>query len=198
MTEENGVKVEEAVTSPVPAEDNEQVDQPEDGVTPPTDGKDYKRIAEQLSKDIKEKNRKIQELKSKTAEQVVEPRVPQVSEDDTVRRFIQTEANATIAVKLQTDPTFKDRVSLVQEYVAQGYDVNMADKLAKSDIMDNILNTVSQELPAQPTPKQITPQAIPEKQVVKETGDGFKDFLSDPNVPEGAKEAVRRAFSDRL
>lgn len=204
MAEEQDVEAVEAVTTPESTETNEQSQEQVEGVTSTDGGKDYKSIAEQLSKDIKEKNRKIQELKSQVTPPVTPSpsqsaqAVSQVSEDDTVRRFLQTEANATIAVKMQTDPSFKERVAIVQEYVAQGYDINMADRLAKADIMDKILTSTSEETPAKQTPKQITPQAIPEKQEFRETGDGLKDFLADPNVPEGAKEAVRRTFSDRM
>ena len=179
MTEEKGVVEEtptiEAETVAVPTETNEQTEQPVEGVTPPVDGKDYKAIAEQLSKDIKEKNRKIQELKSTPVPTA--PVQPVISEDETVRRFLQTEANATIAVKLQTDPSFKDRVELVQEYVKQGYDINMADKLAKADIMDKILSAKSEtETPV--IPNQIKPTATQEQVAPQPTGNSLDDIQS--------------------
>jgi len=176
----------EAETVAEPTENNEQVQEPVEGVTPTTDGKDYKAIAEQLSKDIKEKNRKIQELKASVQQPV--PVQPVVSEDETVKRFLQTEANATIAVKLQTDPSFKYRVELVQDYVAQGYDINMADKLAKADIMDKVLAESSSPNPVN-IPKTVQPTAIPEQVKQQPTGNDLDDFLSG-KIEIGAEDAA--------
>jgi hypothetical protein len=166
MTEEEVVvNNEEANLDPNQVE-IEQTEEQVEALSQPVDGKDYKAIAEQLSKDIREKNIKIQEQKAllANASKIVNNEVeqPVISEDDTVKRFLATEANATIAVKLQTDPSFKDRVEIVQSYVAQGYDINMADKLAKADIMDKILNESSTPTPVN-IPKQIQPTAIPEQ-----------------------------------
>jgi hypothetical protein len=169
---------EEVETPAVPTEENEQGEEPVESVIPIPDGKDYKAIAEQLSKDIKEKNRKIQEQKKilEDAKQSI-PQVvqPVISEDETVQRFLRTEANATIAVKLQTDPSFKDRVEIVQNYVAQGYDINMADKLAKADIMDQILAESSTPVQSNP-PKTPKPTATPEQVKPKSTGNILDDI----------------------
>lgn len=179
MSEEiQGVEEVEAVTTPEPTETNEQAEEQDGATSDPVDGKDYKAIAEQLSRDIKEKNRKIQELKAQTSQpRQQEPTVtqPVISEDETVRRFLKTEANATIAVKLQTDPSFKDRVEIVQAYVEQGYDINMADKLAKSDIMDKILTEASTQSKHN-IPQQIQPSAIPEAKKARLTGNSLDDI----------------------
>jgi hypothetical protein len=188
MNEEKGVEepeetpeepTEEVETPAVPTEENEQGEEPVESVIPIPDGKDYKAIAEQLSKDIKEKNRKIQEQKKilEDAKQTVQqqPVQPVISEDETVQRFLRTEANATIAVKLQTDPSFKDRVEIVQNYVAQGYDINMADKLAKADIMDQILAESSTPVQSNP-PKTPKPTATPEQVRPKSTGNILDDI----------------------
>jgi len=155
-------------------EHNEQVNEQVESDISTTDGKDYKAIAEQLSKDIQAKNRKIQELKGQPQSQVA-PVQAEITEDETVRRFIQTEANATIAMKMQTDPSFKDRVDIVQSYVQQGYDISMADKLAKADIMDRILAAGASEAEVI-KPKQITPTAIPETTVPQLTGNVLDDI----------------------
>ena len=171
------VKQEEATLDPV-QDQEEQTEEQVEALSQPVDGKDYKAIAEQLSKDIREKNRKIQELKAATQpvqQEQVTP--PVISEDETVKRFLATEANATIAVKLQTDPSFRDRVEIVQAYVAQGYDITMADKLAKADIMDQILNESSAPVQAV-IPKQITPTATPEQVKPQSTGNTLDDVQS--------------------
>ena len=177
MTEENkDVKQDEAKVEDVQPQE-EQTEEQVEASSQPVDGKDYKAIAEQLSKDIKEKNRKIQEQKKilEDAKQVQQPVQPVISEDETVKRFLATEANATIAVKLQTDPSFKDRVEIVQAYVAQGYDINMADKLAKADIMDKILSEKSEtETPV--IPNQMKPNAIQEQVRPQPTGNSLDDI----------------------
>lgn len=138
--------------------------------TQETDGKDYKSLYE---------NAKIALRKEREAKKAVTtaPVVtqPEISEDETVRRFIQTEANATIALKLQTDPSFKDRVEIVQDYVKQGHTIEMADKLAKADIMDRILASGVTET-ATNKPKQIQPTAIPEPTEKQSTGNILDDI----------------------
>jgi len=196
MAEElQGVEEEvEAETTTLPEENNEQTEEQAEAISQPVDGKDYKAIAEQLSRDIKEKNRKIQELKSQQS--VAQVAQPVLSEDETVKRFLATEANATIAVKLQTDPSFKDRVEIVQSYVEQGYNIEMADKLAKADIMDKILSEPS--TPVQTNiPKQMQPSAIPEPVRQKPTGNSLDDIMGgkidiDIEDPESLKEVLRR------
>ena len=177
MTDENkDVKQDEAKVEDVQPQ-KEQTEEQVEASSQPVDGKDYKAIAEQLSKDIKEKNRKIQEQKKilEDAKQVQQPVQPVISEDETVKRFLATEANATIAVKLQTDPSFKDRVEIVQAYVAQGYDINMADKLAKADIMDKILSEKSEtETPV--ITNQMKPNAIQEQVRPQPTGNSLDDI----------------------
>jgi hypothetical protein len=174
MNEEMDVTSVGAETTSESTENNEQVSSDSEVVnTQETGGKDYKAIAEQLSKDIKEKNRKIQELKSKQSE--VRAVEPEMSDDETVRRFVQTEANATIALKLQTDPSFKDRVDIVQNYVREGYTIDMADKLAKADIMDRILSAGTSDVEIN-KPKQIQPTAIPEQREIKSTGNILDDI----------------------
>ena len=195
MEETKDVLEVEADTTPESTEENEQGQEQAEGVTTAPDGKDYKAIAEQLSRDIKEKNRKIQELKSQTpVEKQDEP------QDETVKRFMDTEkrsikaeANYEILMKAQTDPTFKDRVDIVKSYVEQGYNIDMADRLAKADIMDKILTELPKEVEVN-KPKQIETQAIPDKNKFQPTGNPLKDLLDDPDVPESAKEAARRYF----
>lgn len=174
--EEEEVVVNEESAVPLNSTDSEQEQEPivsEDVKPQDSDGKDYKSIAENLSKALREERAKN---KIETPHQQVVP-TPAVSEDDTVRRFLQTEANATIAVKLQTDPSFKDRVELVQDYVAQGYDINMADKLAKADIMDKILAETSTHTPVS-IPKTVLPTATPETVRPRLTGNDLDDFMS--------------------
>lgn len=138
--------------------------------TPTGDGKDYKTLYENARKALQQEREAKKALK---AQPEVQPAIP---EDETVKRFLQTEANAAIAIKLQTDPTFKDRLEAVQEYVAQGNSIEMADKLAKGDIMDKILSGSVSEQQETLKPKQITPKAIPEETVIHSTGNVLDDI----------------------
>lgn len=168
--EEYGVN-EEVSQAPVesPAAEIEQESSvTEDVQKTESDGKDYKTIAENLSKALREERAKNK------APQTTPQSQPQ-NEDETYRRFLQTEANAEIAVMLQTDPSFKDRVELVKNYVEQGYDIKMADRLAKGDIMDQILHGESQSAPTN-IPKQMQPNVTPEPRVVHQTGDVYQDL----------------------
>ena len=204
MEEENKGVPEETPTGEVktpakPEENNEQVKKPLGGETPETDGKDYKAIAQQLSKDIQSKNQKIQELKNNPPAPVKEEQKPPVDEgvkrfEDTEKRSLKAEANSEILMKLQTDPSFKERMNIVIDYVAKGHDIETADKFAKSDIMDKILKELPQEVQEVNKPKQIDTQATPEDPTFQKSGDPVKDILDDPEAPEAAKEAVRRYF----
>jgi hypothetical protein len=178
MTEQQmDVQEVEAETTPVSTENNEQVQEQVEGVTTTTDGKDYKAIAEQLSKDIQEKNRKIQELKGQIQpQQQAQVTVEEQSEDDTVKRFLRTEATTMINNKMLTDPNFKDRAPIVASYVEQGYSFDMADKMAKADILDQILTGSSNDAQQQINQPTITPKAIPEEEVVQRTGNVLDDI----------------------
>ena len=159
----------EPVVEPSATEPQQPVVGSEPVETPTGDGKDYKTIAENLSKALREEREKHK------IEPVTQPQPVVPSEDETVKRFLATEANATIAVKLQTDPSFKDRVELVQDYVAKGYDINMADKLAKADIMDQILSAKS-ETKKPVIPNQIKPTATQERIFQKENSKRIRRY----------------------
>jgi len=194
-------EIEDVKDDEAPIEDvqpqEEPTEEPVEGVTPPVEGKDYKAIAEQLSSDIKEKNRKIQELKSQQPQPQVVEEMPQ---DEAVKRFIETEerskkaeANSEILLKLSTDPSFVNRVEIVKDYVAQGFSIVDADMRAKADILDGITKEFAKEVKTEPI-KQLNPQAIPEEESFKPTGDAVKDMLDDPNINPQMKEAVKRTF----
>lgn len=155
-----------------------------------SDVKDYKTQAENLTKALRaerEKNKRLRETVEKPAP------APVTTEDPAVQRFLKTEANATIAVKMQTDPSFKDRVEIVQSYVEQGYDIDMADKLAKADIMEEILKGRTASTPVQPV-TQMQPSATPEPQAAfKSTGDSLSDFQKGAPI-EGLSAAEAAAL----
>jgi hypothetical protein len=188
MTKENDVKVEDTTTTPS-VENNGQPENDSEVVnTPQGDGKDYKTIAENLSKALREEREK-----NKKKQEPVEPvEVPQ-TQDDTVKRFLRTEADAYIAKKIAIDPSFKDRLDIVENYVSQGYTIDMADKLAKAEIMDKILAVNNQEEVIN-KPKQITPTATPETEAPKTTGNVLDDVLAgnreveDPAIIEMLKK----------
>jgi hypothetical protein len=175
-----GVNEEEAILDPAQDQEEQFEEQAESDIQP-NDGKDWKAVAEQMSRDLKEKNQKIKELKSHNQNPSTVS-----SDEDSQKRFIRAEANATMALKLQIDPSFKSRVDIVRNYVEQGYDIDMADKLAKSDIMDQMLKASSPE-PVQSI-TQLNPTAAPERQARKTTGNALDDFMQG-NIPAEIENA---------
>jgi hypothetical protein len=189
MTNSNDVNEEVETSADSSTEENEQpTDVREDVNTPEGDGKDYKTIAENLSKALREER-----AKNKKQESVKPAESPQEPQDETVKRFLRTEADAYIAKKIAIDPSFKERLDIVENYVSQGYTIDMADKLAKAEIMDKILAVNSQEETIN-KPKQITPTATPEPEAPKTTGNVLDDVMAgnrdveDPAIIEMLKK----------
>lgn len=176
MTEEQQVVNQGEANTASDQEQFEQVQEQVESEISTTDGKNHEAIAKQLSRDIIEKNRKIQELKSQLQQTQQTAVTTPVQEDETVKRFIRTEALTMVNNKMLTDTTFKDRAPIVSSYIEQGYTFDMADKLAKADIMDKLLAESSQEQAQYQIPKQITPKAIPEPTVQQSTGNVLDDI----------------------
>lgn len=169
----------------------EQVNESADDVTSTTDGKDYKAMYESVRESLRKEREEKKALKTQVQQPVQAEALP---EDEATRRFLRTEANAEIAVKLQTDPFFKENVDAIKEYVEKGHSIDQATTMVKADILDTVIKLSSTEQQEIPKPKQINTQATPEPQEYQPTGDHLKDFLNDPNVPEAAKESARRYF----
>ena len=87
MNEEQDVIVEAETTTDPSSEENEQDSSVSEDVKPQeSDGKDYKTIAENLSKALKEEREKNKQPQPTPAPQAQ----PQVQDDETVKRFLAT------------------------------------------------------------------------------------------------------------
>lgn len=170
MAEEAQVVNEEDVLPEATSGENEQETVSEDVNTPPKeDGKDYRALYENARKALQEKNRKIQELKS---EPIVEPEEVQ---DEGVQRFLRTEADAYIARKAVTDPSFKELLPEIEALVEQGIDIRSAEQRVKASMFEQISQQIHRE-PEKP-PLQLTPTAVREPVQEKKDSEIDKDLL---------------------
>ena len=109
----------------------------------------------------REKRKKLQEQLNQVKAQ------PQSQEEDDPydqekEEFEQIKADNLITRKLVSDPTFKDRVDLVKDYMEQhpGVDVDQADDAVLANFTRSALSEAKQV--TQPVPNQITTSAVPE------------------------------------
>lgn len=158
-----------------------------------SDGKDYKKLYENVKTALQAERQKRKEVPAVSVEKAA-MQEPQEQTDEAYNRFLKVEATTYINNKLQTDPSFKDRIQEVTKYVEQGYTVDQADNLALADIARMVIQEATKGEPENKSLNQINTKAVVEEKTFKETGDHLKDFLNDPNVPEGAKEAAKRYF----
>lgn len=169
-------------------ESNSEVVKPQE-----SDGKDYKKLYENVKTALQAERQKRKEVPAVSVEKAA-MQEPQEQTDEAYNRFLKVEATTYINNKLQTDPSFKDRIQEVTKYVEQGYTVDQADNLALADIARMVIQEATKGEPENKSLNQINTKAVVEEKTFKETGDHLKDFLNDPNVPEGAKEAAKRYF----
>lgn len=153
MSEQDTTVVNEGVdstTTPTVPSDSEVVN------TPSTEEKDYRTLYENARAAIREKNQIIQELKKE--EPVEEPTVP---DDEGMRRFLATEADAYIARKAVTDPTFMEILPDIEAEMAKGVDVKTAEMRVQAKLFQEISRQIN-EAPKVVIPTQINTTAIPE------------------------------------
>lgn len=153
MSEQDTTVVKEGVdptTTPTVPSDSEVV------TTPSTEAKDYKTLYENARAAIREKNQMIQELKKE--EPVEEPTVP---DDEGMQRFLETEANAYIAMKAATEPTFMEILPEIKAEMAKGADVKTAEMRVQARLFQEISRQIN-EAPKVVLPTQINSTAIPE------------------------------------
>lgn len=153
MSEQDTTVVNEGVaptTTPTVPSDSEVVN------TPSTEEKDYKTLYENARAAIREKNQIIQELKK---EEPVEE--PAHTEDEGMQRFLETEANAYIAMKAATEPSFMEILPEIKAEMAKGADVKTAEMRVQARLFQEISRQIN-EAPKVVVPTQINTTAIPE------------------------------------
>lgn len=128
--------------------------------TQDTDGKDYKAMYENARKALK-----IEREKRHTVE--TQPEQPEYQQeeatDDGVRRFLQTEADAYIARKAVTDPSFRELLPEIEALMRanQGMDIRTAETQVKVAMFESISNQINHES-TQNIPNQIKTTATQE------------------------------------
>lgn len=145
---------------------------------------------------IKREKERLEKLES--AQAPSEP-VQETSDDDVQKRFLNTEARATIAYIAQTDPAFKEIAPLVYKKVEQGVPVEQAIRDVKASLFDRISSEASKAEEVNfNKPNQLTPTAEPEPQAPKLSGNILKDAAKGKfdNVPPELQNTLRRYVSD--
>ena len=154
-----------AVTPPVA--ETEQPETVSEDVTTQEGDVDYKALYEKEAS-IKENLKKaLKEARTQSKETVIAPPVmePEVSDDDGVKRFLRTEADAYFAKKLALDPSYREVLPEIESLVNKGIDVRTAEQMVKSARYDTIATQLyqSEETP----PNQIKPTSTPEPSPAK-------------------------------
>ena len=131
----------------------------EDVNTQESDGKDYKSLYENARKALK-----IEREKRHTQE-TVQPdfQEEQTNDDDGVKRFLQTEADAYIARKAVTDASFKELLPEIEALMQAnpGMDIRTAETRVKVSMFESISYQINHES-VHNLPNQIKPTATQE------------------------------------
>ena len=134
----------------------------EDVNTQEGDEVDYKALYEKEAA-IKENLKKaLKEARTQTKEPAYsEPAMePEQSDDEGVKRFLRTEADAYFAKKLALEPAYREILPEVESLVNRGIDVRTAEQMVKSSKYDTIATQLYQV--TETPPKQINTSATPE------------------------------------
>ncbi len=160
-------EADETVVEPSDTEEPKEPIVSEDGKTQAPDEKDYRTLYENAKRAIQEKNRKIQELKTpKREEQDSFAQQEEPEQDEGVKRFLRTEADAYIARKAVTDRSFMELLPEIEALVEQGVDIRTAEQRIKASMFESISQAIHREPEIPPT--QLTPKAEQEPPKEKE------------------------------
>jgi hypothetical protein len=116
------------------------------------------------------------------------------SEDVAYQAFLRTQADAYIAKKLAIEPNFRELAPLIEEKVAQGYDIYAAEIAVKAELFEKIAKESSSSELEDNKPKQLETTAIPEQTKPKSSGN-ILDDVSKGNVegiPQEMIDAIKR------
>lgn len=144
-------------------------------------------------KDMTVALRKERSRRKKAEKEIPESESKPEPKTEVQERFMKTEARATIAYLQSKDPTFNERLSLVEDVMQKdGVTVEEADQRVKSLLFDKMASETVKDGETQ-TIKQLSPNADPEAPPQKTTGDKIKDIQKGYlEVPPEMKEALDR------
>lgn len=135
----------------------------------------------QASTEIEELRAKLESLESKKEEIDEEP-------------VTRAEALAELTLKLTQDPSFKDRLDLVEERMTQGMTLEQADNAVLAEIARKMLNSSTSP---QTIPQSIKTTALPETTRPKLTGNILKDAVAGKlGIPEAQRKAIERILGE--
>lgn len=177
MADENIVTEDAKMTEAEPVVEETKIEPTEvvseDAKTPVE--KDYKTKYEESLAAIREERAKRKELQAQVAETQTQP-VVQPADDEVYRDYLGVKANAYIGMKMQTDPSFKDRLDIVEEF-AKSMPIEQADEKAKALIFDRLQKEMSSEEPVV-KPKQIKQGASSESEAENIPPSSYNDIVS--------------------
>jgi hypothetical protein len=199
MAEEPQVATEGAPVSTESATENQGVSQnvSEDATTPGKSAEEkYQESLVALRADrskLKAKNAELEEVKARLAQ--LEATTAEEDEDEPSepkRRGNTSKALAELAIKISTEPGFKDRLDLVQEKMESGMTLEQADNAVLANIVRKMM-TASESAPQQSPPKSINTTAIPEPSAQKRTGNILDDAVGGKlNIPPEMAQTLAR------
>jgi len=132
-----------------------------------------------VSENLKRALQKERARRKSLEAQLQTPKAQEVSEDDTVRRFLNVEATTLINNKLLTDPAFRDRVDLVQDEMKRtGKQLEDADNAVLARLFQEMALQGSNDKVEQKSLNKLPNTAIPEEtpKVSKETQEELDMF----------------------
>jgi chromosome segregation ATPase len=192
--EENNVATEEISNSPESAPETIDTQSPvsEDAQTPTKTAEEkYKEMLTALREERgrrKQASTEIEELRAKL--ESLESQKEEIDEEPVTR----AEALAELNLKLTQDPSFKDRLDLVEERMTQGMTLEQADNAVLAEIARKMLNSSTSP---QTIPQSIKTTALPETTRPKLTGNILKDAVAGKlGIPEAQRKAIERILGE--
>lgn len=191
---ENKVATEEISNSTESAPETIDTQSPvsEDAQTPTKTAEEkYKEMLTALREERgrrKQASTEIEELRAKL--ESLESQKEEIDEEPVTR----AEALAELNLKLTQDPSFKDRLDLVEERMMQGMTLEQADNAVLAEIARKMLNSSTSP---QTIPQSIKTTALPETTRPKLTGNILKDAVAGKlGIPEAQRKAIERILGE--
>lgn len=202
MAEEPIVATEETTPSTESATETSAVPETvsEDAQTPQkSDGEKYQQSLKALREERarrKQASSEVEELRARLSKLEAQDEVDGDVEEEkpAKKRVSRSEALAELAFKVAKDPSFRDRLDLVEERMQQGMTLEQADNAVLADIARKLMSSAESDAPSK-VPKSIPTEAIPEAPSKRPTGDIIKDVLEGrANIPKEQAAAIRQVL----
>ena len=138
----------------------------------------------QASSELEDLKARLEQLESQKEEK---------EEEFLPKRITRTEALAELTLKMTQDPTFKDRLDLVEEKMSKGMTLEQADNAVLADVARKMIQTSDTQ--PQTIPQSIKTTALPETTRPKMTGNILQDAIKgNLGIPEEQRIAIQRVM----